>query len=201
MRRQLRLVSLVAAVALLGTGCLTVGLEDTTDVGASEGTIRYALWDANQLPAYKKCADAFQAKNPKIQVKIEQRGWDDYWGNLTTTFVAGNAPDVITDHLQKYPEFVKTRQLAPLDEFIARDRVAPLEFSGGVERQFEPGLPGVARQGRPHADARRGDGGVAAPAREGRSSSSPPRSRAASCRRRSAGPGPGGGTPPPPPRG
>jgi multiple sugar transport system substrate-binding protein len=134
MRRQRRLLSMVAVMALLGTGCLTVGLEDTTDVGASEGTIRYVLWDANQLPAYRKCADAFHAKNPKIQVKIEQRGWDDYWGNLTTTFVAGNAPDVFTDHLQKYPEFMKTRQLTPLDEFIARDRVATdIYFPGLAE--------------------------------------------------------------------
>jgi multiple sugar transport system substrate-binding protein len=134
MRRQLRLMSLVAVTALLGAGCLTVGLEDTTDVGASEGTIRYVLWDSNQLPAYQKCAQAFQSKNPKIQVKIEQKGWDDYWGGLTTQFVAGNAPDVITDHLSKYPEFVKTRQLAPLDDFIARDRVATdIYFPGLAE--------------------------------------------------------------------
>jgi multiple sugar transport system substrate-binding protein len=73
MRRQLRLMSLVAVTALLGAGCLTVGLEDTTDVGASEGTIRYVLWDSNQLPAYQKCAQAFQSKNPKIQSRSSRR--------------------------------------------------------------------------------------------------------------------------------
>src|SRR5512132_2826157 len=137
MRRRLRLLSLVAVIALLGTGCLTTGMDISNDVGASEGTIRYALWDSNQLPAYKKCAEAFQAKNPKIQVKIEQRGWDDYWGGLTTSFVAGNAPDVITDHLQKYPEFAKTRQLAPLDEFIARDRVATDIYFPGLAQLWK----------------------------------------------------------------
>jgi multiple sugar transport system substrate-binding protein len=126
MRRQLRLMALLATIALLGTGCFGGGGGDggTADAGAAEGTVRYVLWDANQLPAYKKCADAFTAANPKIQINIQQKGWDDYWGGLTTSFVAGNAPDVITDHLSKYPEFVKTNQLAPLDEFIARDKVA-----------------------------------------------------------------------------
>ena len=43
---------------------------------------------------------------PNITVKITQYGWDDYWTKLTTGFVAGTAPDVFTDHLSKYPEFV-----------------------------------------------------------------------------------------------
>jgi multiple sugar transport system substrate-binding protein len=128
MRRKLRLMGLVTTIALLGTACFggggSSGGGGTADAGKAEGTVRYVLWDANQLPGYKKCADAFTAANPKIQINIQQRGWDDYWGGLTTSFVAGNAPDVITDHLQKYPEFVKTHQLAPLDDFIARDKVA-----------------------------------------------------------------------------
>ncbi len=126
MRRQLRLFSSVAIMALLATACLGGGGGGGgggSGAGAGEGTIRYGLWDSNQLPAYQDCAKAFQAKNPKIQVKFEQRGWDDYWGNLTTTFVAGNAPDVITNHLSKYPEFVKTHQLVPLDDLIKRDNV------------------------------------------------------------------------------
>jgi multiple sugar transport system substrate-binding protein len=130
MRRQLRLLGLVATCALLGTACLGGGGGGGGGAGKAEGTVNYVLWDSNQLPAYQKCADAFQAKNPKIQVKITQKGWDDYWGGLTTSFVAGNAPDVITDHLSKYPEFVKTHQLAPLDDFISRDKVSTQYFPG-----------------------------------------------------------------------
>ena len=33
------------------------------------GTIEYWLWDSNQQPAYQKCADAFTAANPGIQVQ------------------------------------------------------------------------------------------------------------------------------------
>ena len=75
------------------------------DAGKAEGQVTYWLWEAAQLPAYQACQKAFEAKNPKIKVKIEQYGWDDYWSKLTTGFVSGTAPDVFTDHLAKYPEW------------------------------------------------------------------------------------------------
>src|SRR5687768_4327212 len=65
-------------------------------------TLRYALWDSNQLPAYQACADAFTAQNPTITIAIEQIGWDDYWTGLTAGFLSEDVPDVFTDHLAKY---------------------------------------------------------------------------------------------------
>jgi ABC-type glycerol-3-phosphate transport system substrate-binding protein len=77
-------------------------------------TIEYWLWDANQLPAYQACADAFMAANPNIQVNITQSGWDDYWNGIQTGMVAGTAPDVFTNHLAKYPEFAAKEQLVDI---------------------------------------------------------------------------------------
>ena len=93
------------------------------DAGSGTGEVTYWLWDSNQLPAYQKCADAFQTANPDVTVKIEQLGWNDYWTKLTTGFVSGTAPDVFTDHLQKYPEFASQGQLVPLDDLIKQDNV------------------------------------------------------------------------------
>ncbi len=87
-------------------------------------TIRYVLWDTNQLPAYQQCADAFTAANPDITVSIEQLGWDDYWTAITTGFISGDAPDVFTNHLAKYPEFVALEQLVDLQPLVERDGVA-----------------------------------------------------------------------------
>ena len=101
-----------------GGGGSEGGAIDTTN---ATGDVSYWLWDANQLPAYQACADAFHAGNPNINVKITQYGWDDYWGKLTNGFVAGNAPDVFTDHLAKYPEFVSQEQLVPLDDTLNKD--------------------------------------------------------------------------------
>lgn len=94
-------------------------------VSAQDGvTIKYVLWDTNQLPPYQECAAAFQAANPGITVEIEQLGWDDYWTGISTGFISGEAPDVFTNHLAKYPEFVALEQLVDIQPLVERDGVA-----------------------------------------------------------------------------
>ncbi|WP_425145128.1 ABC transporter substrate-binding protein [Deinococcus sp.] len=85
--------------------------------------IRYGLWDSLQLPVYQQCAAAFQKQNPDITVKIEQLGWSDYWTNLTTQMVTGDAYDVFTNHVSRYPGFVEQKQLVDLAPLVARDKV------------------------------------------------------------------------------
>lgn len=86
-------------------------------------TIKYVLWDANQQPAYEQCASDFEAANPNINVEIEQLGWDDYWNGIQTGMVSGEAPDVFTNHLAKYPEFASKGQLVDIQPFVERDGV------------------------------------------------------------------------------
>ncbi len=95
-----------------------------TGVHAQDGvTVKYVLWDTNQLPSYQQCADKFHEANPGITVSIEQLGWDDYWTGITTGFISGTAPDVFTNHLAKYPEFVALEQLVDLQPLVDRDKV------------------------------------------------------------------------------
>lgn len=100
-------VALASIVAL--SGCSGAG-------GQGDGTIDYWLWDANQLPGYRQCAEDFNAANPDLNVKITQLGWGDYWGKITNGMVAENAPDVFTNHLSQYPNYLKFDQLVPLDD-------------------------------------------------------------------------------------
>jgi len=86
-------------------------------------TIRYTLWDSNQLPAYQKVADDFMARNPNIRIEITQMGWGDYWNDLQTSMVAGTAADVFTDHLAKYPEFAAKGQLMDIEPMVKSDKV------------------------------------------------------------------------------
>ena len=86
-------------------------------------TIRYGLWDSAQQPQYEACAKDFQAKNPNITIKFEQAGWADYWSQLQTSMVAGNAPDVFTNHLAKYPEFANKNQIVDIQPLVDRDKV------------------------------------------------------------------------------
>jgi multiple sugar transport system substrate-binding protein len=114
-RRLLRALALGSVTSLALAAC---GGDDGGGDGAAGGTIEYWLWDANQQPAYQKCADAFTAANPDLTVEITQRGWDDYWATLQTGFQSDTAPDVFTDHLSKYPEFVNNGVISPLDDLI-----------------------------------------------------------------------------------
>ena len=114
------------APALLATAALVVAAHGGVDLAEASGdavSIRYQLWDANQLPAYEACAAAFTEANPNITIEIEQLGWDDYWTGITTGFVSGTAPDVFTDHLNFYPEFAETEQILPYNELVERDGV------------------------------------------------------------------------------
>jgi multiple sugar transport system substrate-binding protein len=98
--------------------------------GAAE--VKYMLWDANQLPAYKQCAADFTKANPGTTIKITQSGWDDYWSAISTGMVSGTAPDVFTDHLAKYPEFAKNEQLVDLAPLVQRDKVDAASYSAGL---------------------------------------------------------------------
>jgi multiple sugar transport system substrate-binding protein len=105
-------------IAVMAVMLSAVGLASAQDV-----TVRYMLWDTNQLPPYEQCAADFEAANPGIAIQIEQLGWDDYWTAITTGFVTGDTPDVFTNHLAKYPEFVALEQLVDIQPLVERDAV------------------------------------------------------------------------------
>lgn len=97
--------------------------DSESDSVANAVTIDYWLWDNNQQPYYEQCAADFTAANPGIAVEVTQLGWGDYWDGLTAGFATGAVPDVFTDHLARYPEFVDSGVLLPLNDFIEADGV------------------------------------------------------------------------------
>ncbi|HEX6703193.1 MAG TPA: sugar ABC transporter substrate-binding protein [Albitalea sp.] len=94
--------------------------------------VRYSMWDTTQLPAYRQCAADFEKANPGITIRIVQTGWADYWTVLATSFVSGTAPDVITDHLMKYPEFAKNNQIVDLMPYIRGDNIDTSVYAPGL---------------------------------------------------------------------
>ena len=101
--------------------CITSLMLATTATAVGAAEIRYMLWDSNQVPAYRQCATDFAKKNPGTTVKIRQMGWDDYWTAVSTGFIAGMAPDVFVNHLQRYPQFAQNDLLLDLAPLMARD--------------------------------------------------------------------------------
>lgn len=45
---------------------------------------------------------------------------------------SGTAPDVFTDHLSKYPDFLKTKQLVALDDSITQDKIDLSQYNEGL---------------------------------------------------------------------
>ncbi|CAM2157136.1 multiple sugar transport system substrate-binding protein [Pararobbsia alpina] len=138
---RMRLPMLAAAV---GAAAACTVFATAAQAGPVE--IKYVLWDANQRPAYQACAVQFEKENPDIHIKISQVGWADYWTALTTQFVSGTAPDVITNHLMKYPEMVTNGQLVDLTPYIQRDKVStdgyyPTLLTNWAKDGHQYGLP------------------------------------------------------------
>jgi multiple sugar transport system substrate-binding protein len=136
MRRHVRALAALAVVPFALVACSDAspeeGATDGGDAGSTDGaSISYWLWDANQLPAYQECADTF-AESSGITVTIEQYGWDDYWSGLTNNFVAGNAPDVFTDHLSQYPQYASQNQLLDINPMIEADDVDLTIYQDGL---------------------------------------------------------------------
>lgn len=119
------LLALTTVGALLTSGCAPARTDDA-------GVIDYWLWDSAQQPGYQACADAFEAANPGLKVKITQFGWDDYWSKLTAGFIADQAPDVFTNHVGKYPQFVDLQVLVPLDDLQATQSINDSDYAPGL---------------------------------------------------------------------
>jgi len=113
--QKLAIAALATSTLFAVTACSS-GDAGTGSDGSGSASLRYWLWDSNQLPAYEQCVADFTEANPEISVKIEQVGWNDYFETLTTSLVGGDAPDVIANHASFYPELASSGKLLDLDD-------------------------------------------------------------------------------------
>jgi multiple sugar transport system substrate-binding protein len=126
LRRRL-LLGILSALSLSATAACGGG-----GTGQADGVITYWLWDSAQQPGYQKCAEAFQQENPGLRVDITQIGWNDYWTKITAGFIADEAPDVFTDHLSKFAQYVDLEVLLPLDELQATKDIQDDDYQPGL---------------------------------------------------------------------
>ncbi|PPF43375.1 ABC transporter substrate-binding protein [Pseudoclavibacter sp. AY1F1] len=112
--KKIAIAAVVTGTLFAATACS--GASGGDDGGSEAASLRYWLWDSNQLPSYEQCIADFTAANPEIDVQIEQVGWNDYFETLTTSLVGGDAPDVITNHASFYPELATSGSLLELDD-------------------------------------------------------------------------------------
>lgn len=120
-----------------GSGDGTTGATGTSDASSGEAvTLQYWLWDDTQQPLYQQCADDFTAENPNINIEITQTAWGQYWSNLTTQIAAGSAPDVFTNHVAYYPQFVANGQILDLTSYIDEAGIDLTQYAEGFPERW-----------------------------------------------------------------
>lgn len=129
MKRTTAVALLATASVLALSACSSAGGDDAA---GGEVTLDYWLWDDTQLPLYQGCADAFHEANPEITVKLTQTGWAQYWQNLSTQITAGTAPDVFTNQISYFLQFVETNQLLDLTDRVEASDIDFADFKEGL---------------------------------------------------------------------
>ncbi|MFF8716005.1 extracellular solute-binding protein [Streptomyces sp. NPDC015184] len=123
MRRGITATALVAALALAATAC---GSDDesggTKSSGELSGTVTW--WDTSNVGSedkvFKKIAEGFEKKHPKVDVKYVNVPFGDAQNKFKNAAQAGSgAPDVIRSEVAWTPEFADLGYLAPLDGTVA----------------------------------------------------------------------------------
>lgn len=98
--------------------------EETTSATDSAATgdtvkIRICWWgDTTRNELYNEIIDRFEAENPDIKVIRESGSWNDYWDKLATQVAGGNAPDVISMHVQYISDYAGRGVLADIQPYI-----------------------------------------------------------------------------------
>ncbi|MFI7611775.1 ABC transporter substrate-binding protein [Nonomuraea terrae] len=117
---------------LAGTALTACSGSETGEAADGQITLDYWLWDDNQQASYQACADAFHTTNPNITVKITQTAWAQYWQNLTTQLAAGEAPDVWTNQVSYYPQFVSSQQILDIQPYVDADKMDLSQYQEGL---------------------------------------------------------------------
>ncbi|MFF1419663.1 extracellular solute-binding protein [Streptomyces sp. NPDC058280] len=120
MRRGITATALAATLALAATAC---GSDDESSSGKSSGgelsgTVTW--WDTSTVGSedkvFKKLAEGFEKKHPKVDVKYVNVPFGDAQNKFKNAAQSGSgAPDVIRSEVAWTPEFADLGYLAPLD--------------------------------------------------------------------------------------
>ncbi|WNF26700.1 extracellular solute-binding protein [Streptomyces sp. C11-1] len=118
MRRGITATALVAALALAATAC---GSDGESGGGKSSGELSGTVtwWDTSspgsEDKVFKKLAEGFEKKHPKVDVKYVNVPFGEAQNNFKNAAETGDAPDVIRSEVAWTPDFASLSYLAPLD--------------------------------------------------------------------------------------
>ncbi len=97
------------------------GAATTAAPAAASGeqvTITYGMWDQTQQATMQTVIDAFEAKNPNINVEIQLVPWAQYWDNLKTAAAGGDLFDTFWMNGPFFPFYASRDVLLDLTPYM-----------------------------------------------------------------------------------
>ncbi|TMR98906.1 extracellular solute-binding protein [Nonomuraea basaltis] len=123
--RKLTAAGVAAALSVVMAGC------GSGDSGSDKSTV--TLWmypvigdQAKNQAFWSKVEKDFEAKNPAIDVKIDQQPWDGRQEKITTALASKKGFDLVVLGPDQIPQYAQQGGLEPVDDVIAADKAAYL---------------------------------------------------------------------------
>jgi multiple sugar transport system substrate-binding protein len=139
-RAAVGVACVMLAAACSGTGAGDDERSPAESSGSLSGSIRFmAFGDAEELVAYRKLIEAFEAAEPGVTVEfIETSDRDDLIARLSTSFAGGVPPDLFLMNYRFYGQFYVKDVLEPLHPYLdASDRFAAADFYPQAMEAFQ----------------------------------------------------------------
>ncbi|MFF8478921.1 ABC transporter substrate-binding protein [Streptomyces sp. NPDC015414] len=111
---QLTAATAAALFVVTATGCSSSS--SSGDEKDGPVTLTYAMWQQDQMPAFRKIFDEFTRQNPGIKVKIQITGFNQYFSKLQNEASTGSLPDVFWLNPYNFPLYASQGVIAPVDE-------------------------------------------------------------------------------------
>lgn len=126
----------IALIAVLSIG--TLFASGTTETASADGKTKivWAAWDVQTTPYYEAIVNAYETKNPDVDVEMLDLGSADYSTMLQTQLSGGDdSIDVVAiKDIPGYNNHVKANLLSDLTPFIEADGVDLAQYGGIAEQ-------------------------------------------------------------------
>lgn len=143
MRRGTRTGARAGAAALaltLAAGCGLGGDGDDSTV-----TLEFLslAWQDESIAATKALVEEWNASHPRVQVKYVQGDWANVHDQLLTSFMAGEAPDIVHNDASDLVDFAGGGYLADLSELLPGSLLDDIPEQTWRTTRYDDGLYGV----------------------------------------------------------
>lgn len=124
--------------ATTGTSDINATTSSKTDSAASgnKQVLSVTTWDNDSTPQFQAVIDAYESKNPNVEIKVIDTAADEYNNSLGISLSAAQSdPDVIwVKDMGSMLQMADKKQLLPIDEYLKNDNLDLSVYSGAAEQ-------------------------------------------------------------------